>query len=428
MMRHILLSSVLLSVLTAACSASQPPRYDTPPPAPALPSGHSSQDPQPLEPSTDTARKNPVPMPGVPSAPIGELEGPVLEVHFIDVGQGDSALIRTPGGRIVLVDSGPSRGSRKLVDYLEALAVRRIDLTINTHNHADHIGGLVAVMDKIPVTRALVSGVVHPTPTYEKMLTRFEKSGVDVKIARAGRRVKLDEGVELDVIGPEEPLVHGSRSDPNANSVVFRLTYGEIDFLFTGDAEHETEERLLHRWRRRLSSEVLKVAHHGSRYATSEAFLNAVAPEFAVISSARKNRYGHPAPETIGRLEAHQIKIFQTARDGNVIAATDGTRMRWTLAPKSGDPHSRARVWSTGDAPAQLPAAPARGGIDLNEATVDELVALPGVGKKMAERIIADREANGPFRTVNDLARVKGVGKSKLGKLRPYATVSPPPG
>ncbi|MBI3074217.1 MAG: MBL fold metallo-hydrolase [Deltaproteobacteria bacterium] len=255
-----------------------------------------------------------------------------LVVTFFDVGQGDSALVQTPSGKTILIDGGPPEAGPVLVEKLKAMGIEALDLVIASHPHADHIGGLVDVVRAFKVRAFLDSGVAHTTPTFRDYLAEVErqkeKNGAKFWVARKGRTIRLDEGaVVVEVLAPEEPLLFGTRSDVNSNSVVVRLTYESAAFLFTGDAEAGTEERLV-KQSDKLRVSVLKVAHHGSRHSTTPEFLRAVQPDAAVISCGRGNSYGHPKPKTLKALEA-VAKVYRTDRDGTVIVTTDGKALEY---------------------------------------------------------------------------------------------------
>jgi competence protein ComEC len=394
-----------------------------------------------------------------------------LEVHFIDVGQGDSALVLVPGGQVVLIDAGDTDAGPAVVTELRAAGVKAIDLFVWTHPHADHIGGAMAVLDAFEVRRVLDSGYPHTTATYKALLERVKAKGIAYEVARAGRDLDAGGGAVLHVLGPPEPLLSGTRSDPNANSVVLRLEYGAASVLFAGDAEAETEDKLLAAGAP-LRADVLKVAHHGSRYATGAGLLAKVAPAVAVVSVGAGNSYGHPAPETLDRLTATGARVLRTDLAGTVLLRTDGTTIEVSAlraaeairlaagprgppgahagagprpgpAPGPGPALGPGPVPAPGGGPAvatAVPAAPGPGGpstaaptagrlLDLNRATAAELETLPGIGPAKAAAIVADRTAAGPFRSVEDLARVKGVGPKTLEKLRSLVTVgAAPPG
>lgn len=401
------------ALLFVGCGGRATPPSPPPAPAPALP---------PAADSTPAAQ-----FPAAPEAPVlenllGEVEGPVAVVHFLSIGQGDSALVQTPNGKNILIDAGPPDGARSLLHYLKDRDVRRIDLLVETHPHADHIGGVVAVLQEMPIAQVLVSGFVHPTPIYDAMLAAFEKKKVQVRVARRGRTVDVDTDTRMHVLAPEEPFINGSRSDANANSVVIVLEYKGMRFLFTGDAEEETEDRLLQGERERLPATVLKVAHHGSKYATSDEFLSAVGPRLAVVSCGKGNRYGHPAPETMARLRSRGVQVLATHTDGHVVMATDGERLEIYTVPRHGGAFGGAKRWPptdpvereialTGEKPLQ---------INVNSATVEELDKLPGIGKATATRIVEWRTSRGPFTSLEELTRVKGIGAKALEKLRPH--------
>lgn len=331
------------------------------------------------------------------------LSGAVLEAHFIDIGQGDAILLRSPGGKTVLIDTGPPGADPTVRGYLDGLGVERIDLLVNSHPHSDHIGNTAALIERMPVGRVLDPGFAHPTATYEQLVETIARKAVPLRLVRTGQRITLDAGITMTVLGPAEPLIEGSRSDANANSVVLRVDYGEVRILLTGDAEEETEERLLAGGADSLAATVLKVAHHGSKYATHKPFLDAVRPKLAVISCSADNTYGHPAPETLDRLRAKGVPALITSKLGHIVVSTDGRKIAVS--------HDRA-----------LPARMGDPRLDLNTARQADLEALPGIGPTLAARIVADRTANGPYPNVDALTRVSGIGEATVEKLRPMVT------
>jgi competence protein ComEC len=270
---------------------------------------------------------------------------PPLRVTFLDVGQGDSALIQTPGGRAILVDAGgryedgtaaPSDiGERVVVPALRRAGVRRLDVVVLTHPHEDHAGGLPAVFRALPVGLWLDSGQAHAAPGYTEALRLARAKGIPFHVTTAGERVEVEPGVALEVLAPTPPLFSGTRDDLNNNSIVFRLVYGRARFLFCGDAAWEAEERLL-RSGADLRADVLKAGHHGSATSSGAPFLAAVAPRFAVISCGRHNRYGHPADATVARLQAAGAAVYRTDEDGGIVMTTRGDAIRvqtsrWTV-------------------------------------------------------------------------------------------------
>jgi len=346
---------------------------------------------------------------------VERVKKPTATVHFLDVGQGDGALIHTVDGKSVLVDTGPPSARSGLMQRLKELGIGHLDALLVTHAHADHIGNAVQVMKSIPTRALLDAGFAHTTATYASLLAHVEaEPEIQYRTLTRGRNIAMGEHVVLEVLGPEKPFLQGTRSDANANSIVFRMRVGEVTFLFTGDAEADTEERLLGGASDKLKSDVLKVAHHGSAYATSASFLRAVSPSAAVISAGRDNKYNHPAPATMGRLEKAGIPSWVTATDGEVEIQTDGRR----FAVKT---HGVVAVVAQSSG-AAMPGG--SGGININTADARALDALPGIGPSKAKAILAYRLQHGPFDSVDALQNVKGIGQKTVERLRGFATVT----
>jgi competence protein ComEC len=251
-----------------------------------------------------------------------------LQIYALDVGQGDSALIITPEGKSVLIDAGPPQAADEVVAALRKRDVRSLDLAVATHPHADHIGGMRQVIENFGVKNFLDSDQDYPSKEYQRMLLALDEKGIKLIPAKKGMKFDLDSGVALEVLNPPgKPQwiteVRRGGSVENANSVVLRLSYGNFSMLFTGDAETETED-LMMKSGVPLRAQVLKVGHHGSRYATSARFLDAVAPEAAVISCGADNRYGHPARQTLDRLQKAGVKVYRTDLNGDIAIVSDG--------------------------------------------------------------------------------------------------------
>jgi competence protein ComEC len=251
-----------------------------------------------------------------------------LQIYALDVGQGDSSLIITPEGKSVLIDAGPPQAGDEVVAALRKREVRSLDLAVATHPHADHIGGMRPVIENFGVKNFLDSGQDYPSKEYERMLIALEKKGIRRIIAKNGMKFDLDSGIKLEVLNPQGKeqrikQVRRGGSVENANSIVLRLSYGNFSMLFTGDAETETEDLMMESGEP-LRAQVLKVGHHGSRYATSARFLEAVAPEAAVISCGSDNKYGHPARQTLDRLRKAGVKIYRTDLNGEIAIVADG--------------------------------------------------------------------------------------------------------
>ncbi len=246
----------------------------------------------------------------------------VLEIHAIDVGQGDAFAIRSPRGRWILVDAGPrsasfDAGRARVVPFLLRHGARRIEALILTHPDADHIGGAKAVLDAFEVGAIVDPGFAAGKSLYLGLLTDAEALDLPWTAARAGQSVHFD-GVTLEFLSPERALLD---ADVTANqvSVAFRLVYRDFAALFLGDLPAEGERTLVRRQPDALRATLLKVAHHGSGTSTSDALLAAAEPRYALISVGRRNRYRHPDPTVIERLERHDIQVLRTDRDGSIL-------------------------------------------------------------------------------------------------------------
>ncbi|MDQ7785899.1 MAG: ComEC/Rec2 family competence protein, partial [Desulfomonilaceae bacterium] len=251
-----------------------------------------------------------------------------LAVHFIDVGQGDAALVQTPSGGTVIIDGG----DRAVVEYLRKQGVDTIDVMVSTHPHADHIGGLITVLERFPVKKVVDPGVPHTTQTYEEYLTLLLKKDVEFIEGGHGMEIEVDPVITLEIYGPVEV----SEEDLNNSSIVIRLAYvnGDFSVLFTGDMMEEAEKTFCD-LNVDVRSTVLKVGHHGSRASTSKEFLQRVSPEAAVISSGAGNSYGHPHPETLQRLSG--LSVYRTDRHGDVVIRSDGRTYKvWTSRNENG--------------------------------------------------------------------------------------------
>lgn len=242
--------------------------------------------------------------------------GEVL-VDVLDVGQGDAVLVRG-GGKSVLIDAGPREGGA--LAQLQQLGIRHLDLVVATHPHADHIGGMADVLQNIDVGLFLDNGMPHTTATYAQVMIEVEQRGIRYRTAERGLRLKLGDEAAFTVLFPAATPLAGTRSDLNSNSVVLWLDHGEVDMLFTGDAEAPTEEALA----LPDAVDVLKVAHHGSSHSSTPGFLARARPTYAIVSCGAANRYGHPDPEALGRLEAAGAMVYRTDLSGNLRVISDG--------------------------------------------------------------------------------------------------------
>ncbi|ASN06886.1 ComEC/Rec2 family competence protein [Virgibacillus necropolis] len=254
-----------------------------------------------------------------------------MEVHFIDVGQGDSILLETPENKTILIDGGTPESGDDIVEYLKKQQVTKIDLLIVTHPDIDHIGGLTKVMKSTKVKKVLDSGKLYTTKTYRKYISEIAKQNIPVEIAEKNQLIKLDPSIKIKVLNTYEPF----RSN-NESSIALKVTYKKMDFLFMGDIKKEQEKELIQT--EDLQAEILKVAHHGSKTSTSIGFLEEVRPEVAILTYSKKNDYGHPVGRVIQNLYQVNAFIFSTAVFGNISITTNGTEYYiWTeKGPKNG--------------------------------------------------------------------------------------------
>lgn len=245
-------------------------------------------------------------------------------VYFFDVGQGDSELIIS-GESAVLIDAGEAEYGSTVVKNIKALGIERLDYVIATHPHADHIGGLAAVIESFEIGKIIAPRVsdeiVPSTAVYEGFLEAVSSKGKKLTAAKAGNKYELD-GAVLEILAP----VSDNYSDLNDFSVVCRVTKGNISFMFTGDASEPSESDMVSSGVD-LHADVLKVGHHGSKTASSENFLAEVSPSACIISCGKDNSYGHPTQEALSRLECYTENIYRTDLCGNVTVFTEGEKL-----------------------------------------------------------------------------------------------------
>ncbi|MCC5950675.1 MAG: MBL fold metallo-hydrolase [Acidimicrobiia bacterium] len=258
--------------------------------------------------------------PPAPGDDAALLEGE-LTVYFLDVGQGDATLLRAPDAT-VLIDAGRHDRS-DVVDHLEDLGVTHIDVVVGTHPHADHIGQVADVLSTFEVNEVWMSGTPHTTQTFERTLDAIEDTGVAYEEPRAGDRTDVG-SLSVTVLHPT--VLTGNL---HADSLVLRIDYGDVSFLFTGDAEGPTEADLVVSSAADLDVDVYQVGHHGSATSTTSAFLRAMSPSVAVYSAGAGNSYGHPHDVVVERLLDADVALYGTDVHGTVTVRTDG--VTWSV-------------------------------------------------------------------------------------------------
>lgn len=240
-----------------------------------------------------------------------------LEVIFLDVGQGDAVLIEQ-GNRQILIDGGPD--GKKLMEKLGEYVPfwdREIEIVIATHPDQDHIDGLIDVMENYKIGEIIDSGVETDSQIYKKYKETIAQRNINHLEGKRGTDIEFGNNIKLEIISPDGTQDKNNPKDTNAASIVSKLIFKKNNFLFTGDLPSEKERELV-KLNTNLGADVLKISHHGSKYATGEEFLNAVKPAEAVISVGKNNRYGHPAPEILDRLNSHKVIIKRTDNFGDI--------------------------------------------------------------------------------------------------------------
>ncbi|KQL33344.1 MBL fold metallo-hydrolase [Psychrobacillus sp. FJAT-21963] len=238
-----------------------------------------------------------------------------LEVHFIDVGQGDSILIKTGNGKTMLVDGGEN--GNDVVSYLSSEGINNLDYVVATHPDQDHIGGLIDVLSYYKVGTFINSGKSHTTQTYAELLTSISDNKINYKVPKTGDKISLEENVDITVLHANE-----NASDNNDASIVIKVTYGQVSFMLTGDADSGIEEEIYNKFN--VEATVLKAGHHGSDTSSSKAFIQRVKPKVTILSYGGDNSYGHPHSGVVNNLKSVSSKVYATADYCDIVVTTNG--------------------------------------------------------------------------------------------------------
>ncbi|EIM07305.1 late competence protein [Planococcus antarcticus DSM 14505] len=310
-----------------------------------------------------------------------------LKVHYIDVGQGDSTLLEFEGFSM-LIDAG-NWNSKEAVDYLKQQEIQDIDIVVGTHPDADHIGQLAQVIGEFEVGEVWMSGNTSSSNTFLNALQAIEASGSDYVEPRSGYSFEVG-SLQIEVLYPDE--ITGAT---NEESVSLKITYGDVGFVFTGDAGVKQEQEMIDNGMD-LDAEILHVGHHGSNTSTSPEFLKAVAPEVAIYSAGADNSYGHPHAEVIAAAENSGAEVYGTDVNGTILVRTDGKSYRVETQQEGVPTEGENRC------------------IDLNIASSAELQEISGIGEVYAWSIIDQR----PVENVEELLDIKGIGQGTLDDIQ----------
>lgn len=260
-----------------------------------------------------------------------------LQIHFLDIGQGDCTLI-TCEESAMLIDAGNNDRGIQVQNYLQKQGIKKLDYVIGTHPDADHIGGLDVILYKFDCGTILLPDYEKDTKTYEEVVQTMKAKNQKRKTPVAGDKYQLG-SAEFTIINPGAGVDYGDNT--NDYSIGIRVVHGENTFLLTGDAEEGAEADML-KSGLPLSADVYKASHHGSRTASTEAFLKKVNPSYAVISCGIDNSYGHPHAEVLNRFRQAGIQVFRTDEQGTILLTSDGSQITWNCSPdeswKAGEP------------------------------------------------------------------------------------------
>ncbi len=247
----------------------------------------------------------------------------VMKVHFLDVDQGLAILVQL-GDDVLIYDGGERDTSSFVVAYLKEQGITEIDYLISSHYDSDHVSGLIGCLYAFDVKNVIGSNYVHDSKLYTSFMTAVEEEGLEVQYPPVGTQFQMGEAV-ITILSPTEIV-----RDSNSNSLAIMLSYKKSDFIFTGDADYKSERDMIVSGLN-LDCEVLSVGHHGSASATSEIFLDATTPDYAVISCGKNNSYGHPHKETIEFLNNYEVEILRNDESGTILVETDGENLIWTM-------------------------------------------------------------------------------------------------
>lgn len=271
----------------------------------------------------------------------GNPSGKTLTVHFLNVDQGDSILIKYEN-KSMLIDAGESDQGDVVLDYLHDQGISTLDYVIATHPHSDHIGGMNDVLNNFKVEHFIDSGFPHTSKTYENMLTTIDKKNIPFETSKRGDKINFAPGIDVEVLNPGTTYYS---DDLNQNAVVLKVTDGKVSFLLMGDAGLDAENDII-KAGYNVDADILKVGHHGSRSASGETFISTVSPSVSVIEVGAGNDYGHPNAEVLERLQKAS-RVYRTDLDGTVTVTTDGSA--YSVGTQKTEPKEGSKSISNGN-------------------------------------------------------------------------------
>ncbi len=249
----------------------------------------------------------------------------LLKIAFLNIGQGDAIFIESPTGTQILVDSGPNKIILSALGRVMPFYDRSLDAIIATHPDADHVGGFPSVLRNYTVGEYFYNGAVGTTGVFHELEDQVQKQLIKTHIARRGETIDIGGGAYLSILYPDRKP---QGKDTNEYSIIAQLVYGDSTILLTGDAPRDVEEYLANIDSDRLQSDILKVAHHGSKNSLSSHFFSTVHPTYSVISAGLNNRYGHPHKQILDSLEKIKTIVLQTMDLGDIIFTSDGKNIQ----------------------------------------------------------------------------------------------------
>ncbi|SDL88332.1 MBL fold metallo-hydrolase [Sediminibacillus halophilus] len=365
--------------------------------------------PEPSSNETDTEQENSEKEAVAEETDTGSGSLPEMQVHFIDVGQADATLFSF-GSYKILLDAG-DWDNHDVVDYLHSQGISQIDIAIGTHPDADHIGQLDKVINQFEVGEVWMSGNTSTSDTYQRVMEAIDSNQAGYEEPRLGDRYDVGD-LQVEVLYPAS--ISG---ETNQESLAFKMSYGDIDFIFTGDAEKAQEQEMIDS-AINLDAEILQLGHHGSDTSTSQTFLEAVSPELAIYSADADNQYGHPHEEVIDRVRNVGAELYGTDAHGTIMVTTDGKSYQVTTHEngeiKAGQSNQQEQTVEKETESTEAGQDTKGQCIDINSAGSEQLQGIIHIGAERAKDVIDLR----PFQSIDELTKVSGIGPSRLNDIK----------